>query len=688
MSQNGLCKIIRTLWVAVFLLLGPAPAFSHHISMSFSDWELSEDGAAAVFRFPFSDAVWLMDPSLVKKTEASIQIKANVDEVLRSRVDAYIRRTIPQKVNLKGCDFIPDSLSIAVENATVQMRTRLSCTPGYLEDLELTNQFLVDENQLHTSLATLHFPDRVQQCIFRSSQFTCGGKTGSPPAEKGPAWQAQIAPWWDYLMLGVIIILLAGSNRAVGIALTALTGAHALAVVCSHFNLPVPSMEILRTVLSVIPVYAGLAIYTGSKGKPGWTWFFLGHAAAFLFSWAGLIRLTPVMVIWLSLMGAGVMASGHSANEKSVSGDKSHEATLYLLSFIFGLIHSFILLRYRFQYSLPDLITPFVFPLIIVAAFLLLFRMFRQHLQQPGKKTTAAVILAAAGLVVFLLRNINLPFSAFEYQNAQALISDMIRSREISGSLLPLLLIAAAVIGGLHALTPGHGKTIVAAYLVGTRGRVRDAFVLGIIVTFTHTFSVIVLAVIALFASHHILADQLVPVLTGFSGLLICLIGIYLFQLRLKNFIRRAPHHHDFSHDPPNPDHRWDHHSDHHHDHVHSHDGISHAHVLPDSSKVSLGSLIALGISGGIVPCPDALAILLLAISMGRIGFGLSVIIVFSLGLAAVLIAIGIAMVKARPLVEQFTGQGRFINLWLPLVSAVLVTLLGVIVLWKAWPGL
>ena len=104
------------------------------------------------------------------------------------------------------------------------------------------------------------------------------------------------------------------------------------------------------------------------------------------------------------------------------------------------------------------------------------------------------------------------------------------------------------------------------------------------------------------------------------------------------------------------------------------------------TAGVTLGSLVALGVSGGIVPCPDALAILLIAVSLNRILLGLAVIVAFSLGLAAVLIAIGIVMVKARPLVDRFAGGGRVTTVWLPLASAVLIAALGTVVLWKAWP--
>ena len=322
-------------------------------------------------------------------------------------------------------------------------------------------------------------------------------------------------------------------------------------------------------------------------------------------------------------------------------------------------------------------------------------------------KAWAGLLVLAGGLVVFALRNIALAFSAFRYENARELLRNLVQSPEMGAPFLTLALILAVVIGGLHALTPGHGKTIVAAYLVGTKGRTLDAVLLGFIVTLTHTGSVIILAVLALFASRYILPDQLVPWMSFSSGVLILVLGVYLFQIRLRNYLRfgsAAPapvgQNHDHEHDH-NHGHDHDHPQDHHllhdpapecgrpHPHpsslTHCHDGITHAHALP-RSQVTLLSLVALGVTGGIVPCPDALAVLLIAVSLNRILFGLSVILSFSLGLAAVLIAIGIVMVQARPLLDRFTGQGRFASLGLPLASATLVTLLGATMVWKAWP--
>ena len=126
----------------------------------------------------------------------------------------------------------------------------------------------------------------------------------------------------------------------------------------------------------------------------------------------------------------------------------------------------------------------------------------------------------------------------------------------------------------------------------------------------------------------------------------------------------------DHSHEE---EHHHDHpHGEHHHSHEEEHHG--HSHEIP--SKVTLGSLLTLGISGGIVPCPGALVILLLAVALHRIAFGLLLLVAFSVGLAAILIAIGVLIVKARPLVERFSGDGRWIQR-LPIASAVVIIVVG-----------
>jgi nickel/cobalt exporter len=277
-----------------------------------------------------------------------------------------------------------------------------------------------------------------------------------------------------------------------------------------------------------------------------------------------------------------------------------------------------------------------------------------------------------------------------------------------------IALVVSFVLGGLHALTPGHGKAIVAAYLVGSKGRVVDAVFLGLVVTFTHTFSVIVLGIVMLLAQGFA-PDDVVPWLSLFSGVLIVGIGAWLLTRNMKQYYRGGahshadghhhPHPHDHSHghghshdhdhDPPHADdhdHGHDHSHDHSHDddhghshdhsHTHSHGGRTHSHVPPE--RTGFWGLLSLGISGGIVPCVDALIGLLFAISLNKLVWGLIILCAFSLGLAAVLVAIGILMVMAKPVIERFTGEGIWLQR-LPIISAAVVILLGAVLVFKAF---
>jgi len=271
-----------------------------------------------------------------------------------------------------------------------------------------------------------------------------------------------------------------------------------------------------------------------------------------------------------------------------------------------------------------------------------------------------------------------------------------------------LLFVFAVLLGGLHALTPGHGKAVVAAYLVGSRGRVRDAVALGWIVTLTHTLSVVALGLVLLLISNFVLPRWLQPALELGSGLLIVLLGLYLlasrlYQLRTGRGLRgRRPdaapalaHDHDHDHaQTQGAAHEHNHEDDGHaHSHesgqVHDHGAGAHSHVPP--AGTSARDLIALGISGGLVPCPDALAILLLTLPVGQIGLGLALVSSFSLGLAAVLIIIGVLMVRARALLERLLpGRGDASPGWvraLPVASAVVVVVLGVVLMVGAVTG-
>jgi ABC-type nickel/cobalt efflux system permease component RcnA len=222
-------------------------------------------------------------------------------------------------------------------------------------------------------------------------------------------------------------------------------------------------------------------------------------------------------------------------------------------------------------------------------------------------------------------------------------------------------------LGAIHALSPGHGKTIVAAYLVGSRGTARHAAFLGGMVTFTHTVSVFFLGLVTLFLSRYVLPETLYPILGTVSGLSIVWIGGTLFYKRYRKAFGRV-HEHAHGHG----------HHHHHGDgdgHVHSH---VHSHV--PESDVTLTGLVALGASGGLVPCPSALVLLLSAVALGRVGLGLILLVAFSAGLATVLTAIGMTVLFAKNLLpDSQKTAGSAVFRYLPVASAAVITAVGIL---------
>ncbi len=272
----------------------------------------------------------------------------------------------------------------------------------------------------------------------------------------------------------------------------------------------------------------------------------------------------------------------------------------------------------------------------------------------------------------------------------QEILLDLVRQKEFSISFYLFALVIALALGALHALTPGHGKTVVAAYLVGSRGTTLHAVALGTIVTLTHTGSVFLIGIITLAASQYILPTTIIPLLEILSGLLIVGLGFYLLWQRFlfwRKSLQPAPEKQarKISLTPSTsnkkitggikvqkPSANLHHHGD----------GKMHSHDVPES--ITWRSLIALGISGGLVPCPDAIAILLVAIAINRILLGLALIISFSLGLAVVLIVIGLLMVNSRHLFDRISFLDKLAPV-MPIVSAVIVLALGFGLTWGAY---
>jgi nickel/cobalt transporter (NicO) family protein len=209
-----------------------------------------------------------------------------------------------------------------------------------------------------------------------------------------------------------------------------------------------------------------------------------------------------------------------------------------------------------------------------------------------------------------------------------------------------LAFLVAAFWGAAHALTPGHGKAIVAGYIVGSRGRPRHAIYLGLIVTVTHTIGVFALGLVTLLLSRFIVPERLYPWLTVVSGLLVVAVGASVLRSRLRH---RQAHAHAHAHD-------------HHHDH----------HGDPGAR-----SLIGVGVAAGLLPCPSALVVLLSAIALHRIGLGLALILAFSVGLATTITSIGLVAVYAQRAFGRLQLDGPLVGA-LPALSALLILAVGI----------
>ena len=241
----------------------------------------------------------------------------------------------------------------------------------------------------------------------------------------------------------------------------------------------------------------------------------------------------------------------------------------------------------------------------------------------------------------------------------QDAFTQAISKKELGLGVILTSLALAFLFGAFHALSPGHGKAMVAAYLVGSRGTMKHALFLGGVVTITHTIGVFLLGVITLGAAQYVVPEKFYPILSGLSGLLIVIVGMTLLLQRLRA-LKEGESEEGEEEEQHNP--------------------------LPENTQVSLKSLLVLGVTGGIIPCPSALVVMLSAVALHRIAFGLCLIIAFSLGLAAVLTGIGMLIVKLKGSLQRLPIQGKLLAK-LPLFSAGLVTLVGLILLIRSFSG-
>jgi nickel/cobalt exporter len=227
-----------------------------------------------------------------------------------------------------------------------------------------------------------------------------------------------------------------------------------------------------------------------------------------------------------------------------------------------------------------------------------------------------------------------------------------------------LYLPIAVVLGALHALEPGHAKSMMAAYIVAIRGSAGQAATLGLSAAVGHTIIVWGLAIAGLLLGEKYIVEQAEPWLTLLSGVLIVLLALRMFWLA-----RGGRHHHHHGHDG---------HDHHHHDH--DHHGHSHDHPQTrQPGEVTTGQIVWFGFTGGLFPCPSAVAVLLVCLQLKAFALGVVMVAAFSIGLAATLVAVGVTVAwgatKAR-------GRWSAFDRWaqrLPYVSAGVVMVLGLV---------
>ena len=244
--------------------------------------------------------------------------------------------------------------------------------------------------------------------------------------------------------------------------------------------------------------------------------------------------------------------------------------------------------------------------------------------------------------------------------------------------------------GAAHAATPGHGKTIAAAYIVGARGKPIDAVILGIFVTLSHTSGIVLVGILASLGSSWLRPQRIEAYLAVAVGILVIGLGLWMLwaQRHLVALAMGEPGDGTGGADGDAREHGHDHPHDHGQDDAvvwHSHGfGKAHAHRLDvvAENRPKLPVLLALGIAGGLLPDPAALALLLGALSSGKVLLGLVTVLVFSLGFAATLVVVGIVAAKVGEKVLDWLASIWMIRL--QIATSLLIVALGVVLTSRA----
>jgi nickel/cobalt exporter len=270
-------------------------------------------------------------------------------------------------------------------------------------------------------------------------------------------------------------------------------------------------------------------------------------------------------------------------------------------------------------------------------------------------------------------------------------IPSLFQTPDLTPFVVLLSLATAAALGAAHALTPGHGKSLMAAYLVGTRGTPVHAIGLGLSVSASHTLGILALAAVIVGAQGVLNPDLVVrsaPVLAA-AGIVAIGAWMLISELRRRYAARTAGHDHvhehehgheavGHGHEAVGHDHEADGH-DHELSEPHSHGGVSHSHLPAAGATVTWRSLFVLGLAGGLIPSTSALLILLGAIAGGRAAFGIVLVVAFGLGMAAVMTAVGLALILARGRIDGLASDSLVgkVRTWMPLAAACLVLGIG-----------
>jgi ABC-type nickel/cobalt efflux system permease component RcnA len=300
-----------------------------------------------------------------------------------------------------------------------------------------------------------------------------------------------------------------------------------------------------------------------------------------------------------------------------------------------------------------------------------------QPVAAPAVEPSAAPVQSPAAAVDS--PGVVAPVAAIPGGVASGDLPSIFRTADLTPLVLLLSMLTAAALGAGHALTPGHGKTLMAAYLVGTRGTPVHALGLGLSVSLSHTVGILLLAAIVVGAADVLPPDLVVRAAPVVAAVSIVVIGgwMLLGEWRRRRSAAAAVRAHEAAH---THGHDHDHDHDHGHDPLeHSHGGVRHRHAPATGSAISWRSLFVLGLAGGLIPSTSALLILLGSIAAGRPGFGFVLVVAFGLGMAAVMAGIGLAMVFARGRLDRLpagTGLARAREA-VPLMAAMLVFGLG-----------